>query len=115
MYRVTDLEKAENFYINTFGVKKAWEDTERKMAGFVFEKSDSEIVLNADPGAPKFDYSYLVENVDSFCNEYKTRGNKIALDPIEVRCGKYAILLDLDGNEIPIIDLSKFGGKPKYD
>lgn len=115
MYRVSDLKKAEEFYINVFGLKKAWEDQDAKMVGFIFEQSDSEIVLHADPQLPKFDYSYLVGNVASFCEEVKKHGYKVLLEPIEVRPGQYALIADPDGNEIPIIDLTKFGGRPRYD
>lgn len=115
MYRVSDLKKAEKFYTEVLGLKKAWEDQYSQMIGFVFEQSDSEIVIHTDPNIPKGDYSYLVENVVSFCNEIEKKGYQVLQKPIEVRPGKYAVIADLDGNEIPIIDLSKFGGKPRYD
>ncbi len=115
MYRVSDLEKAEKFYQDILGLKKVWEDKGEKMIGFVLEQSDSEIVIHANPDIPKGEYSYLVEDVVNFCEEVKKQGYRVLLDPIEVRPGKYARIADPDGNEIPIIDLSKFGGKPKYD
>lgn len=115
MYRVKDLEKAKDFYQNVLGLKMAWEDKEAKMVGFMFEKSDSEIVIHSNPAIPNFDYSYLVENVDDFVKEIKSKGFGVKLEPMGVRPGKYAVLLDPDNNEIPIIDLTKFGGKPKYD
>ena len=115
MYRVSDLSAAEQFYKNVLGLKKAWEDKNEKMMGFIFDESDSEIVIHSNLKIPKFDYSYLVENVEKFCNIYREKGYSIILDPIDVRPGKYAILVDPDGNEIPIIDLTKFGGKPRYD
>ena len=82
---------------------------------FVFAESDSEIVIHTDPNIPKGEYSYLVENVAEFCEEIKKQGHKVLLEPIEVRSGKYALFADPDGNEIPIIDLTTFGGKPRYD
>lgn len=115
MYRVKDLEKSTEFYQNVLGLKKVWTDDERHMSGFIFEQSDAEIVLTSDPEMPAFDYSYLVENVEAFCDSFEKKGHKLFLEPIDVRCGKYAILQDLDGNTIPIIDLTKFGNKPKYD
>ena len=33
----------------------------------------------------------------------------------DIRSGKLAVLEDLDGNKIPIVDLTKFGNKPRYD
>ena len=115
MYHVSDLEKAEKFYQDILGLKKDWEDKDAKMIGFMFEQSDSEIVIQANPEMAKFNYSYLVDDAVKFCEEYKEKGYKPLLEPIEVRPGKYAVLQDQDGNEIPIIDLSKFGGKAKYD
>ena len=115
MYRVSDLAKGEEFYAHVLGLRKMWEDKERHMMGFTFADSDAEIVIHANPFLPQFDYSYLVEDVEGFCTEYRMKGYRVAVEPIEVRCGQYAILSDPDGNAIPIIDLSKFGGKPRYD
>jgi predicted enzyme related to lactoylglutathione lyase len=115
MYRVSDLAKGEAFYAQILGLRKTWEDKERHMMGFTFADSDAEIVIHTNPSLPQFDYSYLVEDVESFCAEYRTQGYRVAVEPMDVRCGKYAMLSDPDGNTIPIIDLSKFGGKPRYD
>ena len=115
MYRVSDLEKAKKFYTEVLGLKQAWEDKEAQMIGFILKNSDSEIVIHTDPKIPNGDYSYSVENVEEFVNEYKNKGYSVALEPIDIRPGKYAVLLDPDGNKIPIIDLTKFGGVPKYD
>ncbi|MBP6943143.1 MAG: VOC family protein [Candidatus Buchananbacteria bacterium] len=115
MYRVSDLKKSEDFYIQVLGLKKAWEDLDAQMIGFVFEQSDSEIVIHTNSDIPKGDYSYLVEDVVKFCDAVKQLGHPVLLEPIDVRPGKYALIADPDGNEIPIIDLSKFGGKPKFD
>ena len=115
LYRVSDLKRAESFYREVLGLKKAWEDIDAKMIGFIFEKSDSEIVIHNNPDIPKFDYSYLVDDVEKFCEVYENMGFKLLAEPFEVRTGKYAILTDYDGNKIPIIDLTKFGGRPRYD
>ena len=115
MFYVKDLEKSANFYENVLGLRKRWTDKKRKMIGFTFKESDSEIVIHNDLSLPRFDFSFLVENVVDFCNEFKTKGYKIIKRPHEVRPGMYAILEDLDGNEIRVIDLTKFGGKPRYD
>lgn len=36
MYRVADLAVSEKFYTEVLGLKKTWEDRERKMIGFRF-------------------------------------------------------------------------------
>lgn len=115
MYYVDDLEKATKFYEEVLGLKKGWTDKEAEMVGMLLPERDSELVLHRDPTLANPAINFQVENVDEFCTYYKDTGYKVVLGPIEVRCGKYAELQDPDGNSIPIIDLTKFGGKPRYD
>jgi len=115
MFYVRDLEKSAGFYEKELGLKRAWHDAENKMIGFVFEKSDSEVVIHSNQELPSPDFSFLVEDVESFCQGYREKGYQILQEPMEVRCGKFAVLTDLDGNKLPIIDLTKFGGQPRYD
>ncbi len=112
MYKVKNLEKSINFYEKELGLKIAWTDKKNKMVGFVFSKSNSEIVITNNKKMPKFDFSFLVDSVDDFCRNFD---GKIIQKPIKVRCGKYAVISDLDNNKIPIIDLTKFDNKPKYE
>lgn len=112
MYRVKDLQLAEEFYTQVLGLTKVWADTERSQIGFKLANHDNEIVIHQDDSLPDFDYSYLVENVSDFIRETQLVP---VFGPIEVRCGKYAVIEDPDGNKLPIIDLTKFEGKPKYD
>ncbi|MFX0126329.1 MAG: VOC family protein [Candidatus Hodarchaeota archaeon] len=115
MYCVNNLERAAKFYEEVLGLKKGWFDQNEEMIGFLLPETDSEIVLHKDSTLPNPDINFQVENVDLFCEYYLNRGYHVELEPIEVRCGKYAVLVDPDGNKIPIIDLTKFGGKPRYD
>lgn len=115
MFFVTDLEKSAEFYENVLGLSRAWTDKERGQIGFTFTESDSEIVIHNDPTIPNPDFSFLVDDVKTFCAEYMEKGYKIVKKPFEVRPGYFAVLEDIDGNIIQIIDLTKFGGKPKYD
>lgn len=115
MYYVSDPVKALAFYQNVLGLKEVWEDKDAKMIGFTLEKSDAEVVIHWDSNLPEFDYSYLVENVEEFVKDFKSKGGTLDFGPIEVRPGKCAILLDPDGNKIPIIDLTRFGGIPRYN
>ena len=114
MFYVSDLEISATFYTNILGLRQVWADHEQGMIGFVFQESDSEIVIHNDVTLPNPSFSFLVSDVETFCNEYQKNGYRVAKEPFEVRCGKYAILIDPDGNELPIIDLTKFSNKPKY-
>ena len=115
MYRVKNLEKARVFYCDVLGLQEVWEDKERKMLGFRLAKSDAEIVIHNDPNVPDFTFSFLVDNVQEFIKEKMDQGLTLTFGPIPVRCGFYALLQDPDGNNIPIIDLSAFGGVPQYN
>ncbi len=115
LHYVSDLEKSSKLYSDIFKLQKAWEDKERGMIGFLFPENNSEIVIHSDKSLPNPSYSFSVENVKDFCTEYKKLGFRVLVEPFEVRTGMYAILADLDDNEIGIIDLSKFNNKPRYD
>jgi catechol 2,3-dioxygenase-like lactoylglutathione lyase family enzyme len=111
MFRVKDLDKSAEFYQKELGMKKAWEDKKEKMAGFIFPESDSEIVIHTNPKIPNPDINFLVKDVNEFVKSFKGK----ILMRMDVRSGKLAVLEDLDGNKIPIVDLTKFGNKPRYD
>lgn len=115
MFHVSDLGKSVEFYEEVLCLRRVWTDDERKMAGLVFPKSDSEIVIHNDASMPNPSFSFLVDKVEGFCVEYKRRGYKVVQEPFDVRCGKSAVLEDPDGNKLPIIDLTKFNNKPRYD
>ena len=115
MLRVTDLEASARFYGEVMGLRRAWTDAENQMIGFLFPGNDSELVIHTGPGQDSPSYSFSVEDVVEFCERYRERGYTVLMEPFEVRCGMYAVLADPDGNRINIIDLTKFGGEPKYD
>ena len=115
MFYVNDLIESASFYENVLGMNRAWSDEQRGMIGFTFAESKSEIVIHNDKSLPNPDFSFSVENVELFCEEFQCKGYTVLLSPIDVRCGKLAVLSDLDGNRISIIDLTKFGGEPRYD
>lgn len=115
LFYTGNLEESAKFYEDILGLRRRWADEENKMIGFTFEGSDSEIVIHNDTRLPKFSYSFLVDNVFDFCSEFKKKGYLILKEPFDVRTGKFAVLADPSGNEIPIIDLTKFGGIPRYD
>ena len=115
MHRVSDLDAATNFYTEVMGLRVGWTDKEHGMVGLLFPGNNSELVIHTDLSLQNPSYSFSVNDVAEFCRKFKEKGYKIVVEPFEVRCGKYAVLEDPDGNTIEIIDLTKFGGAPKYD
>lgn len=113
MFYVKNLERSASFYQKVLGMKRVWSDKRAKMIGFMFQEGDSEIVIHSDKTLPNPSFSFLVDDVEKFCKNFGKK-YKIIRKPFDVRTGKYAVLSDLDGNAIEIIDLTKFGGEPKY-
>lgn len=114
MLRVSDLEKTAEFYVNVMGLKRGWTDTENQMIGLLFPGNDTELVLHCDESLPDPNVSYQVDNVLLFVEKYERKGFKVLVEPFDIRCGKCAILEDLEGHSIEIMDITKFG-KPRYD
>lgn len=115
MFRVKDLNASAKFYSEILGLKQVWRDDKHQMIGFVFPESDSEIVIHTIPNIPNPDFSFLVDNVEEFVKEFKSKGYTVCKEPFDVRPGKFAVLADPDQNIINIIDLSKFSNRPRYD
>ena len=114
MFCVSNLEKAAQFYEDVLGLERVWTDKEQGMIGFVFQGSDSEIVIHNDSSIPNPSFSFSVKDVQKFCDEYRKKGYAVVREPFDVRCGKFAVLADPEGNELPIVDLTKFNNKPRY-
>ena len=71
MYRVQDLEKATQFYLEVFGLKIGWKDKEEEMVGLNLPETDTEIVLHKDTTLPNPAISFQVENVEKCCRDYQ--------------------------------------------
>ncbi len=115
MFRVKDLDSTARFYEDALGLQRVWTDSVRGMIGLILAESDSEVVIHDDPDLPNPSFSFLVEDVRRFCDEHRGAGHEVLVEPFEVRSGYLAVLGDEDGNEIPIIDLTKFENGPRYD
>lgn len=115
MFRVKDIESAARFYEDAFGLRRVWKDEERGMIGLMLAESDAEVVVHRDPDIPSPSFSFLVEDVERFAKDHQRAGHPVIAEPFEVRSGYFAVLGDGDGNEIPIIDLTKFGNRSRYD
>jgi predicted enzyme related to lactoylglutathione lyase len=112
--RVSDLEKVAEFYIDIMGLRLGWMDKENQMIGLLFPDNDTELVLHCDKSLPDPNVSYQVDDVLEFVERYRKKGYNILVDPFDIRCGKCAIIEDLEGHAMEIMDITKFG-KPKYN
>ena len=113
LHRVGDLDEAIQFYVDVLGLKLGWKD--KSMVGMLFPGNDSELVLHTDEILPNPNVSFQVENVEAFVDEYRGKGYNVLVDPFDIRCGRCAVLSDPYGNGIEIMDLTKFGGVPRFN
>ena len=115
MHLVDDIYEAAEFYEKVMGLKRGWTDDKNKMIGMLFPGNDTEIVLHMNKYLPNPNVSFQVEDVMEFVEKYKAKGYKVLEAPFDIRCGKCAILEDPYGNGLEIMDITKFGGKPRFD
>jgi len=113
LHKVGDLDEAIRFYVDVLGLKLGWKD--KSMAGMLFPGNDSELVLHTDETLPNPNVSFQVENVETFVDEYRGKGYKVLVEPFDIRCGRCAVLSDPYGNSIEVMDLTKFGGVPRFN
>ena len=113
MHRVGDIDESIRFYVDVLGLRLGWRD--ESMAGLLFIGNDTELVLHTDDSLPNPNISFQVENVEDFIDEYKEMGYKVLVEPFDIRCGRCAVVSDLHGNGIEVMDLTKFGGVPRFD
>ena len=107
MHFTKNMNAAEKYYTGILGLKVLWRDEKANMTGIGMDETDAEIVLHNDENIPQDNVHYLVDDVDVFCEEYKSAGQKIIVEPFDIRCGKCAVLGDIEGNAISILDLTK--------
>ena len=113
LHRVGDIDEAIQFYVDVLGLRLGWRD--ESMAGLLFPGNDSELVLHIDDSLPNPNISFQVEDVDDFVEEYREKGYNVLVEPFDIRCGMCAVLSDPYGNGIEVMDLTKFGGVPRFD
>ncbi len=113
LHRVSDIDEAIRFYVDVLGLRLGWRD--ESMAGLLFPGNDSELVLHINDSLPNPNISFQVEDVEEFVDEYREKGYMVLVEPFDIRCGMCAVLSDPYGNGIEVMDLTKFGGVPRFD
>ena len=106
MLRVDDLDKAADYYVHVFGLKRIWQD--KDAVGLAMAETDAEIVLHTNKDIPDhISVHYLVDNVEVAASEYQGKGCKIIVAPFDIVIGKCAIIEDPFGHQLAILDMTK--------
>lgn len=115
MYLVEDIYEAARFYEEALGLRRGWTDDQNGMIGMLFPGNDTELVLHMDETMPNPNISYQVRDVLDFVERYKEQGYRVLVEPFEIRCGRCAVLENPYGGSVEVMDLTKFGGAPRFD
>jgi predicted enzyme related to lactoylglutathione lyase len=101
---VPDLDAGLAFYQGRLGHRLLWRNDEVGQAGLALANSDTELVLTTSaPYAP----TWLVASVDSAVKAVVDAGGRSVHDPAEVPVGRLAVVADVFGNHLVLLDTSK--------
>ena len=109
MIKVDDVDKAQEFYVRTFGMIPVWKGTYTPgAAGLRFPEGDSEIVLHNIADIPaRVDVTYLVDDVAAALVGLQSEGCTVLEGPFDVTIGKCAVITDPFGTPLTLIDMTK--------
>ena len=101
---VPDLDAGLAFYQGGLGHRLLWRNDDVGQAGLELAAApDTELVLTTrSPYAP----TWLVSSVDDAIAVIERAGGRTVSDPVEVPVGRLAVVDDVFGNQLVLIDLS---------
>ncbi len=100
---VQDLAEGYEFYHNKLGMKLVWKS--EKGMGLLMEDGITELVIQNEDHYQETDIK--VDSVLDAVEKVKTSGGKVVKEPFDIKIGKCAVIEDLWGNKIVILDSTK--------
>jgi len=101
---VPDLDSGLAFYQGQLGHRLLWRNDEVGQAGLALGKQETELVLTTSaPYAP----TWLVASVDSAVDVMVDAGGRSVNGPSDVPVGRLAVVEDVFGNRLVLLDTSK--------
>ena len=101
---VPDLDSGLAFYQEQLGHRLLWRNDDVGQAGLALPVQETELVLTTSaPYAP----TWLVESVDSALAAIVKAGGQLKSGPSDVPVGRLAVVEDLFGNQLVLLDTSK--------
>lgn len=101
---VPDLDSGLAFYRDKLGHELLWRNDEIGQAGLALPESDTELVL-----ATGLEYApnWLVASADDAAAAFVEAGGRIINGPFDIPVGRCAMVVDVFGNNLVLLDLSK--------
>ena len=101
---VPDLDSGLAFYQGQLGHRLLWRNDEVGQAGLALGAQETELVLTTSaPYAP----TWLVASVDSAVDVMVDAGGRSVNGPSDVPVGRLAVVEDVFGNRLVLLDTSK--------
>jgi predicted enzyme related to lactoylglutathione lyase len=101
---VPDLDAGIAFYRDRLGQPLLWRNDELGQAGLGLAAAGTEIVLSTrHPYAP----TWLVASVDEAVAAMVAAGGRVVAARSDIPVGRLAVVSDIFGNELVLVDLSK--------
>ena len=101
---VPDLDSGLAFYQGRLGHRLLWRNDAVGQAGLALAAQETELVLTTSaPYAP----TWLVESVDSAVESMINAGARLMNGPSDVPVGRLAVVEDVFGNQLVLLDTSK--------
>ena len=101
---VPDLDTGLAFYRDRLGHPLLWCNDELGQAGLGLATPGTELVLSTrHPYAP----TWLVASADEAASAVVTAGGRLVADPSDITVGRLAVVADVFGNVLVLVDLSK--------
>lgn len=100
---VPDLDQGIEFYSGRLGHKLLWRNDDRGQAGLGLPDSKTELVLST---GLEYAPNWLVTSVDEAVVTIVAAGGAVVSEPIPIPVGRLAVVSDLFGNALVLLDLS---------
>src|SRR5215207_6790349 len=101
---VPDLDAGIAFYRDRLGHPLLWRHYELGQAGLGLGTPGTELVLSTrHPYAP----TWLVDSADEAATAMVTAGGRMVDGPSDIPVGRLAVVADVFGNELVLVDLSR--------
>jgi predicted enzyme related to lactoylglutathione lyase len=101
---VPDLDAGLRFYRDRLGHQLRWRNDQIGQAGLAMPGSDTEIVLAT---GQKYEPNWLVTSAEAAAAAVQAAGGRLVAEASDIPVGRVAVVADLFGNTLVLVDLSK--------